>query len=339
MKSCSNIEKVSLNLRSRIVDKDAVRLLIANLSGSEQEKDLSAPLNCGGFGRIRHFRRKSSLGSRFWPSDPLPMDPICKAFELERVDIIRAQVFQLSACNFSCWYCFVPYNLISADPAHSAWISPETLVNCYQDQPDPPIVIDLSGGQPDLAPEWIIWMMQALKDHGLDNSVYLWSDDNLSTDFFWRFLSEKDREFIQSYRNYSRVCCFKGYSPQSFSFNTSREKDLYLCQFDLMRKLLALNLDLYAYVTFTTPSSIDVDDEMNRFVDALQALDENLPLRTVPLEIIDFTPVKPRLTLETKLALKNQHIVIECWKKVLGERFSAAQRNQNIAYVPISGHI
>ncbi len=337
MKICSSIEKISLNLRDRIIDKDAKRLLIASLSGSEQEKDLSAPLNCGGFGRIRHFRRKSSSGSASWLPDPLPMDPVCKAFGLEQVDIIRAQVFQIAACNFSCWYCFVPYDLISADLEHSDWLSPGTLLDRYRDQPDPPQVIDLSGGQPDLAPEWVLWMMRELKDHGLADSVYLWSDDNLSTDFFWRFLSETDREFIQNYRNYSRVCCFKGYSPQSFSFNTRRDADLYRCQFDLMRRLLALNLDLYAYTTFTAHSCAEVRDEMKRFVDALQSLDENLPLRTVPLEIIDFTPVKPRLTDETRLALKNQHVAIECWKEELEDRFSSMQRNQNIADVPLSG--
>ncbi|MDY0279042.1 MAG: hypothetical protein RBR35_00605 [Salinivirgaceae bacterium] len=337
MKTCSTIEKISRNLRHRIIDKDAGRLLIASLSGSEQEKDLSAPLNCDGFGRIRHFRRKSTSGSSSWPPDPLPMDPVCKAFGLERVDIIRAQVFQIAACNFSCWYCFVPYDLISADLKHSGWLSPGTLVDRYLDQPDPPLVIDLSGGQPDLAPEWVLLMMQALKDRGLDDSVYLWSDDNLSTDFFWRFLSESDRDLIQSYRNYSRVCCFKGYSPQSFSFNTRRDEDLYRCQFDMMRRLLTLKLDLYAYTTFTTHSCTDLRDEMKRFVDALQSLDENLPLRTVPLEIIDFTPVKSRLTDETRLALKNQHIVIEYWNKELEDRFPAEQRNQNIADVPLSG--
>jgi len=33
-------------------------------------------------------------------------------------------------------------------------------------------MIDLSGGQPDLTPEWIPWMMECLSDKGLNKKVY-----------------------------------------------------------------------------------------------------------------------------------------------------------------------
>ena len=52
------------------------------------------------------------------------------------------------------------------------------------------MVLDLTGGQPDLVPEWILWMMCELRARGLERKVYVWSDDNLSNDYFWRFLSE-----------------------------------------------------------------------------------------------------------------------------------------------------
>ena len=59
------------------------------------------------------------------------------------------------------------------------------------EQEAPPLVIDLTGGQPDITPEWVPWMMEALIDRGLSNHVYLWSDDNLSNDFFWKYLTEE----------------------------------------------------------------------------------------------------------------------------------------------------
>ena len=98
--------------------------------------------------------------------------------------------------------------------------TPGRLVELYLNQEDPPPVIDLSGGQPDLVPEWVPWMMKELSARGLGKRVYLWSDDNLSTDCFWSFLSDSEREFVAGYENYSRVCCFKGFDSESFAFNT-----------------------------------------------------------------------------------------------------------------------
>src|SRR5205085_10068263 len=142
----------------------------------------------------------------------------------------------------------------------------------YLDQPDPPPMIDLTGGQPDLVPEWVPWMMTELRERGLEQNIYLWSDDNLSNDYFWQFLSERDRELIATYRNYGRVCCFKGFNADSFSFNTLAEPALFERQFDLMGRLLTTGMDLYTYVTITTPSPRGIADDMRHFVDRLQKL-------------------------------------------------------------------
>jgi len=48
--------------------------------------------------------------------------------------------------------------------------------------------------------------------------VYLWSDDNLSNDYFRRYLTDHDRERMAHYANYGRVGCFKGYDAQSFAY-------------------------------------------------------------------------------------------------------------------------
>ena len=59
-------------------------------------------------------------------------------------------------------------------------------------------------------------MMSELKTRHLESEVYLWSDDNLSNDYFWRFLSEEERELVSTYRHYGKVCCFKGFNAESF---------------------------------------------------------------------------------------------------------------------------
>ena len=330
-----NTEALSTRYRAASVDLNSKRLLITNFRNTEQEKDLSEPPNCGGIGRIRHFRR--NFGGSGWPQNPLPIDPACKVLGLPSIDMIRAQVFQNAACNWRCWYCYVPFELLNANPDYSDWLSPVTLIDRYLDQPDPPPIIDLTGGQPDLVPEWVPWMMAELKNRGLKHQVYLWSDDNLSNDYFWRFLSDTDIELIATYANYGRVCCFKGFNAESFAFNTRAEPALFDQQFELMRKLLTLGIDLYAYATFTAPSGVGIADDMRRFVDRLQMLDENLPLRTVPLQIQEFTPVKERLNHATSEALQNQQIAIETWLQELERRYSSEERACNIADIPLCG--
>jgi uncharacterized Fe-S cluster-containing radical SAM superfamily protein len=315
-----------------MVDLEKRRVLIANFLGSDQEKDLTVPPNCRGFGRIRHFRRRCN---ERWVDDPLPIDPARKALGLPFADTMRAQVFQLAGCNFRCWYCFVPNSLLDADTNASRMLSPGDLVELYLDQKDPPAVIDLSGGQPDLAPEWVPWMMRKLSERVLDKEVYLWADDNLSTDYFWRFLSETEREFVASYPNYGKVCCFKGFDSSSFAFNTRADAALFDRQFELMDRLMSTGIDLFAYVTLTTHVSSGIEERVGRFVDRLQSLHENLPLRTVPLEIQVYSPVKVRMDEFCEKALKNQYIAVDAWRKELEKRFTAQQRSRNIADVPL----
>jgi uncharacterized Fe-S cluster-containing radical SAM superfamily protein len=327
-------QRVSEAYRDKSIDVRGRRLLITRLAGSEQEADLTVPTNCGGYGRIRHFRRETSDG---WPSNPLPIDPACKALGLPRASHMRAQAFQNAACNWRCWYCFVPFNLLAASPRHSAWLAPSEMLDLYLEQPDPPSVIDLTGGQPDLIPEWVPWMMEEIRARGLQNKIYLWSDDNLSTDYLWRFLTDDQRQLMADYPNYGRVGCFKGFDSESFTFNTRAEPALFDQQFVLMSRLINLGLDVYAYTTFTAPQrpKDGIRSAMARFVDRLQKVDENLPLRTVPLEIRVFTPVKMRIRAVESEALEVQAVAIEAWQSELSRRYSHEEQKQNVAHVPL----
>jgi len=313
--------------RAATIRLESRELLITNFRNSEQERDLTEPANCEGFGRIRHFRRETSKG---WPSNPLPIDPACDALGLDTQNEIRAQVFQNAACNWRCWYCFVPFNLLSADLSRSTWLTPQHLVESYLREGNRPSVLDLSGGQPELVPEWVLWTMEELERNGIQDEVYLWSDDNLSCDHFWRFLTSAQQEFVASYRNYGRVACFKGFDPQSFAFNTSAEPSWFERQFELMSRLVGSGMDVYGYATLTTPEAGTIADGLARFMDRLQQIHENLPLRTVPLEIQNFTPMIQRVDETRRTALQNQWRAIEGWQRELEERFSSSQRELRI---------
>ena len=144
--------KFAEHLRVRAIDVESRRVLISRLAGSRQEVDLTLPTNCNGYGRVRHFRMTTAEG---WPANPLPIVPACRALGIAPApQVMTALVFQNAACAWRCWYCFVPEELLRADPQRSAWFSADELVALYRQIPEAPRVIDLSGGSPDLVPEW-----------------------------------------------------------------------------------------------------------------------------------------------------------------------------------------
>lgn len=333
MTTVIDTDRFSTQLRRRGVDVEARRLLITRFDGSAQERDLTEPANCAGLGRLRHFRRATDAG---WPENPLPIDPASCALHLPPDDLLRAQVFQNAVCNWRCWYCYVDFPLLSGNPEHSEMRSAAELVELFAEQPDRPAVIDLTGGQPDLVPEWVPWMLEALADQSLSDQVFLWSDDNLSNDYFFTKLSAQQRATVDAATMYGKVCCFKGYDAQSFAFNTAAGAGLFDRQFEVMGRLLReTRIDLYGYATFTSPSDDGLDRAMVDFVDRLQALDLNLPLRLVPLQIGAFTPTEQRMRAEHHRALMIQEDAIAAWNEEVAGRYRDEERKARICDVPL----
>jgi len=324
-------DALSAQLRQRSIRPATQQLLISRIEGSDQEGDLSESPNCSGYGRIRHFRLATQAP---WPENQLPILPVALRLGIAPNTIMTAQVFQNASCNWRCWYCFVPFNLLSASEERSGWLTADDMISLYLKEDDRPRVIDCSGGQPDLVPEWVPWMMRALLDRGLGDSVYLWSDDNLSNDYFWRYLSASDHEMIASYRLYGRICCFKGFNRSSFAFNTKAAPELFDRQFVLFRRLARLGIDLYAYATFTATDDVGAGRDMAIFIDRLQDIHPNLPLRLVPLRIEEFGVVMPRVRAEHRRALEVQEVAVEAWNAELRARFTEAERRVPMPLVP-----
>lgn len=331
-----NTARFAARLRERAIDVPNRQLLISRLAGSEQEEDLSEPVNCGGYGRVRHFKKATADG---WPRNPLPIIPACRALGIASApDMMRAQVFQNAACAWRCWYCFVPDNLLSADRRTSDWLTPDHLVALYRDETDRPLIIDLSGGSPDLVPEWTPWMMESLINAGLADTTYLWTDDNLSTTYLFDELNAHQIDLLRSYRNYGRVCCFKGFDRRSFTFNTRAAEDDFDKQFDVMHRLLGLGVDLFGYVTLTSPHADGVEAGVINLLDRLQEVDVNLPLRVIPLQIRIFAPVGARIAADgaRERSMLIQEEAIEVWTRELVSRFSEDMRARDIASVQLA---
>lgn len=325
-------EKVSTTLRRKGIDVDSKRVSITNFLGSDQEKDFTDPPNCDGFGRVRHFKFSTSKN---WVNNPLPILPAAKALGLKPDSTIRAQVFQNSICNWRCWYCFVDFSLLKGDEKHSSLLTADELIELYLKEPNPPPMIDLSGGQPDLTPEWVPWMMEALIKRGLEDKVYLWSDDNLSNDYLWRYLSSSQIEAMLKYKLYSRVSCFKGIDEKSFSLNTKADPKLFVNQFELCNRLIKTGFDLYGYITLTAQTSTDFETAVPRFLDQLQSKNEMFPLRVIPLEVKMYHPLASRMNNTFEDMMKGQYPALEVWNKELEKRFTAEQLNLPITEISL----
>lgn len=326
--STINTAKFSAALRRKGIRVAEREVLITRFAGSEQENDLSLPANCGGWGRIHHFRRSQGEG---WPENPLPIEPAANALGVATPDMMRAQVFQNAICSWRCWYCFVDYSLLSGDLTKSDFKTCSELVDLYSAEGATAPIIDLSGGQPDLVPEWALWFTDEIKRRHKERAVYLWSDDNLSNDFLWQYLDDKERDRLASFENYGRVGCFKGFDAKSFAFNTGAEEAMFEVQFRTMRRLIETRLDLYGYVTLISVEDAHLTRRMGEFVERLQTeVHPFFPLRIVPLRIAEFTPAKARIRPEHVRALEIQHVAVQAWQEELELRFSENDRRKRI---------
>jgi hypothetical protein len=132
---------------------------------------------------------------------------------------------------------------------------------------------------------------------------------------------------------YSRVCCFKGIDEKAFSLNTKANPKLFSNQFELCKRLLEINLDLYCYITLTANTDTNFEIAVPQFLDKIQTIDEMLPLRIVPLKIFEFTPVVSRMNEMFADMLNGQYKAIDVWKNELQKRYSAKQLAQSITEI------
>ena len=113
-------------------------------------------------------------------------------------------------------------------------------------------------------------------------------------------------------------------------FNTKAKPELFEQQLSLFGRYLELGIDLYGYATFTALDEVNISLEVATFVDRLQEINVNLPLRVVPLEVRLFAPVRDRMNSRHHHAIKVQWAAVECWKAELETRFSEDLRAKPI---------
>lgn len=325
-------ESLAARFRARMIDVSDQRVLIADIRNSIEATDPYTIVNCGGFGRIREFREyKIYLERAVYPERPLR--PNFRGHAPSAV--IRSQVFQLAACNWRCWYCFVDDDRLSASKRVSSFKSAAELFDLYEAEPIQLDIIDLSGGQPDLVPEWTLWMTEEARKRRLSEQLFFWIDDNLSNDYLFRYLSAPQIARIAEMPRLSRMGCFKGFDGASFSFTTQAPEAHFDTQLEVARRIIAAGFEFYAYATFTCPSARELAVKMRKFVDNLQSIHEVLPLRTTPLMIKKFAAAKTRLDQSREASLDYQVVAFQHWDYEIQRRFTIEERLKRPDQIPM----
>lgn len=315
-------DRFAIKLRETLLDRTRKAVLLARLDGSLEARDRYTRANARGLGRVRVFRNYEMHLSRVRSLDGRVM-PLLRGHP--PTTELRSQVFQLAGCNWRCWYCYVDDSLLNARISRGEYLTASDLVDLYLGVPDRPAVIDLSGGQPDLVPEWTLWVLEEIDRRGLRGKVLIWQDDNLSSELMWDVLSAEQISFMSGFEGHSRVGCFKGFDSVSFSYNTSAPAELFERQFVVFRKLVDWGFDVFAYATFTCPSGHCSMDQIRRFVDRLQDIHPLLPLRTIPLKIRPFTATQARMRAGQELSFEEQQRAGDFWDAELRSRYSRQQ--------------
>ena len=94
-----------------------------------------------------------------------------------------------------------------------------------------------------------------------------------------------------------------------------------------MKRLVSIGFEQYAYITLTSIDIENVYDKISYLFDKIQTLIcEKFLLRIIPLEIFKYNVNCSRIVKE---ALCNQYKVVDCWKKLLTERFNSKELSDN----------
>ena len=239
------------------------------------------------------------------------------------IETFEATVFQLAGCNLRCWYCYVDDELMSPkNGVNSTWVSIAEMIDVLDDESEALKIIDLSGGQPDMAPEWCLWVMEELERRSLRGRAFIWMDDNLlTTDNMFEQLSSQEVSYIAHYPLHSRVGCFKGFNEASFRFNTGSEVYTLEDQFKNFEKLYNAGFELYAYITLTPEPGNYNYKEVEDFIMRIMSIHPMLPLRVIPIEIKPFHATKKRMSPVREQSLLEQFDVYKIWDGIMESIF------------------
>ena len=305
--------------------------LITEVGVSNEDKTRLG-VNCNGYGRIRVFQRSKESD---WVNNPLPFNPYANSMGKEVMDELPVQVFQVAKCNLNCWWCFIPDEFKNCNIDHCKWFSVDELLELFiRDGKQTANIIDLSGGNPELVPEFVLHFMKGLDKLHLSDEVYLWSDDVLTSDYLFTKLTNSQIQYMVQYQHYGKVACFKGIDDASYCFNICSRTSFLNQQLINAKKYIDLGFDIYFYIVLTLSDMNCINKRISIFFDQLQKIAYYLPLRVVPIKIKKFATNEHRINPIRNRSIINQKEALLAWQEEISKRFNSCEIERDISLQP-----
>lgn len=252
--------------------------------------------------RMKTYVKDDDIANQLWDRDfPEPYNVAQHYCGGDWQEYNKPFMIQIGMCNLNCHYCFVDPQLRKCDPAYGGYFTAKDVIEWWnQAVPSHRGVIRISGGEPFLAPEFIMEMgneIKLLETFADKPHPYLWIDTNLCGHHY--------KEVMQHLNDLNipfGVCgCFKGWTRQDFAFTTGKSELLWEEQFNHARSIVK-NLGAQGELFFYISEIMQVMDEaraspiIKQFMKNLQdRVHPNAPLRTTVLKIKEYNANRDRI--------------------------------------------
>lgn len=271
-----------MKMRNRIYRKTDGAVLFANLLGTKEAEDAYHKINLGGFGRIRSFQ---NFQMHIDTGLVVQRKFVRLNSDGKKSSNYSSQVFQVGGCPLRCRYCFVDSKNLNGTNPNSRFFLPADIVQMFLTVWPDIRNLDISGGSPDLCPEFVFELLREIELSGLYGKITVWVESNLDMLYYSRLPKEMIR-YIAAFPNLRFLCSIKGWDNASVRFNTR-----YLTSFDKqIEGLKFLNLwhiPLSLYLTFIGDRIPELDDIINLY-SVLNEIHNEIPERCIPLYIKRF---------------------------------------------------
>ncbi len=256
------------------------------------------------------------------------------------IDYSRAFVIQVAGCVYSCVFCYVPPEITASDLNFGKYFSVKEIIDYFlrtrKEFEEPINVIRISGGEATtIIPEIILDVYSEIEKI---EGTYLWIDTNLSTTKYIEKLESDLRNIVQK-RNVGVVGCFKGVCKKDFSILTGAKPRFYEKQFETAKLFLDWKSDFYVYLPALIYEN-NIEQKTREFIERLQRLNKNLPLRVEMLIIKKYPAATRNMELKAKegrpIPKTDQRMVFDLWyNKLLPEFYSKEMLNKFCCEVPL----
>lgn len=320
-------------IRPRMIDLKNKKVLLASFEDSSQAQDIPEAQRFGDYFRVKIYTKKKEAeqGLDNFRSEPAGIAALRLNTNIAECNAVF--LGQVNGCNLQCWQCYVDDKNKSGNPKYGKFFSAEEILTQFliesrkaQFSSDPDVkvnILRLSGGDPFLVPEFILWIVEAVENFRLQDFIYLWVDTNLMTgDFYWKYLSDEQRTKIRNFKNIGFMGCYKGYDEESFTKTCGAAPEFFKEQFKIHRRLVDEGLDVYTYLYPLTYSEENLREKIIGFMNRLQAeINLYAPMRLTTPYVKLYSPTEMRINPEREKALELQYKAIKIWKEEIEKRF------------------